>query len=303
MNKPIIALVGCGRWGSLILRDLNLIGCEVRVVIHSKRSTENAYKGGACSTHPSIQSMRADCGKPAGFVVAVPARFHFQTILEILDTFGADIPIFCEKPLTVNSADAKRLCATGAPIFVMDKWRYHPAVRKVTEAVREDQFGPLRSVSLSRVQGGNPHPDVPTAWTYLPHDLAIVLEIMGTIPKVVRSYSGGSGGLILAELEDAGGPKVFLECSTIHLEKKRHFEAVFGFGKLSMTDPLDEFLRLDGVPTRPMLIPIPGEMPLLLELKAFVEFLGGGEPPKSSCADGLRVVQSVEEILGKAVVI
>jgi predicted dehydrogenase len=183
MSKPVIALVGCGRWGSLILRDLNLIGCEVRVVIHSKRSTENAYKGGACSTHPSIQSMRADCGKPAGFVVAVPARFHFQTILEILDTFGADTTIFCEKPLTVNSADAKRLCATGAPIFVMDKWRYHPAVRKVTEAVREDQFGPLRSVSLSRVQGGNPHPDVPTAWTYLPHDLAIVLEIMETIPK------------------------------------------------------------------------------------------------------------------------
>jgi hypothetical protein len=70
-----------------------------------------------------------------------------------------------------------------------------------------------------------------------------------------------------------------------------------------MTDPLDEFLRLDSVPTRPMLIPIPGEMPLLLELKAFVEFLGGGEPPKSSCADGLRVVQSIEEILGKAVVI
>ena len=39
--------------------------------------------------------------------------------------------------------------------------------------------------------------------------------------------------------------------------------------------------------------PIEDEMPLLAELRAFVEHLRGGPPPRSSAADGVAVVEAV----------
>jgi len=49
----------------------------------------------------------------------------------------------------------------------------------------------------------------------------------------------------------------------------------------------------DGVERRP----IEGDLPLLAELRAFVEHLRGGPPPLSSAADGVLVVETVAEML------
>jgi D-arabinose 1-dehydrogenase-like Zn-dependent alcohol dehydrogenase len=42
-----VALVGCGRWGGHILRDLLAIGCDVPVVARSDESRERARGHGA----------------------------------------------------------------------------------------------------------------------------------------------------------------------------------------------------------------------------------------------------------------
>ena len=46
-DRPRVALVGCGRWGRHILRDLIALGCEVPVVARSEASVERAREGGA----------------------------------------------------------------------------------------------------------------------------------------------------------------------------------------------------------------------------------------------------------------
>jgi hypothetical protein len=40
----------------------------------------------------------------------------------------------------------------------------------------------------------------------------------------------------------------------------------------------------------------PGELPLLAELRMFVEHLGGGPPPKSSAREGAEVVAVIERL-------
>ena len=40
----------------------------------------------------------------------------------------------------------------------------------------------------------------------------------------------------------------------------------------------------------------PGELPLLAELRAFVEHLGGGPPPKSSAREGAEIVAVIERL-------
>ena len=46
----------------------------------------------------------------------------------------------------------------------------------------------------------------------------------------------------------------------------------------------------------PELRPTPGEWPLLAELRAFVAYLGGGPPPRSSAAEGALMVARLAEL-------
>jgi hypothetical protein len=43
-------------------------------------------------------------------------------------------------------------------------------------------------------------------------------------------------------------------------------------------------------------IPIAGDLPLLLELEAFVGHLQGGPPPRSSAATGAGIVERIQEL-------
>ena len=72
-----------------------------------------------------------------------------------------------------------------------------------------------------------------------------------------------------------------------------HFER----GLLSMTDPLAPTLRLQPHEGSAQNLPIPGEMPLLAELRAFVGYLRGGPAPRSTAFDGVRVVRAIQDIL------
>ena len=63
-----------------------------------------------------------------GAVVATTTSTHARVVEELLER---GVPVFCEKPLT-DDADAAARLAARAPdrLFVMDKWRYHPGVRR-----------------------------------------------------------------------------------------------------------------------------------------------------------------------------
>jgi hypothetical protein len=160
------------------------------------------------------------------------------------------------------------------------------------------EFGDLININTRRVQPGNPHPDVSPPWTYLPHDLSIVFEILGDLPPVAVASSACEDGIILAILGDH--PWVDIECSVMAPRKSREVTVRFKHGTLSMTDPLSSTLRCqlhDGLVCD---LPVPGELPLLAELRAFVAYLHGGEKPRSTAADGVRVVKAVQGILDLA---
>ncbi len=67
-----ICLVGCGRWGSRILRDLKAFGCEVSVLVQAEPSQQDAWRIGANKVVASVDEI--DCAK--GFVVATPTVTH-----------------------------------------------------------------------------------------------------------------------------------------------------------------------------------------------------------------------------------
>lgn len=292
-----IALVGAGRWGANVLRDLLLLGCEVPVVARSDASIERARAGGATTIVDAIDRLPA----VHGTVVATPTVTHAAVVREVAAATTG--PIYVEKPLTDDADEADALAAElGDRLFVMDKWRYHPGVLELGRIARERELGAVTSIHSRRVTLGHRYDDVDTVWVHLPHDLAIALEILGELPparSATEERMNGERVGLFATLGD--GPVVTLEVSAVAPAHRRELRMVCEEG-VAMLDGgwADELLivrDVAGTP-EPERRPVPGELPLLAELRAFAEHARDPEAPAphSSAADAASIVRRIDEL-------
>jgi predicted dehydrogenase len=292
-----IGVAGYGKWGRNIVRDLLLLGAHVTVASRDEGRRQAALEAGAERVAASTTELPDDLD---GLVVATATNTHAE-VTEALLPRG--IPIYVEKPLTCDAEAAARL-AELAPdrLFVMHKWRYHPGVQLLGELVRAGELGPLIGIRCTRVGWGNPHPDVDGVWILVPHDLSIALEIMGEIPEprsAVAEIVGGTWAGLVGLLGDS--PWFALESSAAHPIYRREIRVICRDGVAVLPDSYaDHILVVRGEPnagTREEEIrPISTEFPLLRELRAFLEHLDGGPPPKSSAAEAAADVAAVERL-------
>lgn len=292
-----IGLVGCGRWGRNILRDLLSLGCRVTVVDRSGDAT-----GSARAAHASAVVARvSELPETDGVIVATPTSTHYEVLCEIVER-QPNRPIFCEKPLTADLEQARDIARrAGDRLFVMDKWRYHAGVLALAEIARSGELGPVEGLRTVRVQWGHPHADVDAVWVLLPHDLSIAREVFGHIPtpiaaRVDRDSTGVTGLIgLLGER-----PWVSVEVSARRPTKVREVQLYCRDGVAILADGNSEVIRVvrsraaaAGVEQRP----IEATPPLLAELKAFVAHIRGeGPPPKSSAADGVETVRAIWQL-------
>lgn len=290
-----IGLVGYGNWGRLILRDLLDLGIQVHVATPSAESRAAALIKGASRTVANAEDLGADLD---GFVIASPSPTHAAVIDSLLATGR---PIFVEKPLTTDVASARRLAAAAPErIFVMDKWRYHPGIEALAAMARAGEFGDILGIRSYRLGWGRPHAGTDVAWHLMPHDLSIVLEILGRLPMPQAAWvpvRGRASTDLVAILADRDGPRVTIEISDSQPVNRRSVVISGSLRSAQLGDSYDNHLMVaDGPPdgtTKPYALPIPDDMPLRAELRVFAEHLRGGPPPRSSAADGLHVVEHV----------
>ena len=291
----VVGLVGCGNWGRHILRDLVSLGCEVPVVARSPESQTRAREGAAAAIVESVASL-----PPLdGAVVATSTTTHAAVIDELL---ALGIPVFCEKPLTNDPTEANRL-ASLAPdaLFVMDKWRYHPGVAELAAIARERRLGPVAGLVTRRIGWGSIHDDVDAVWVLAPHDLSVALEIFDALgrPEAAAAHWLGTGAEHLEALLRGDGWWHVLEVSARSSERRRLIALHCDDGVAMLSDGWDQHVMIaregrDGV--EEVRIDAPGELPLLAELRVFVEHLGGGPPPRSSAAEGAATVATIAEL-------
>ena len=291
----VVGLVGCGGWGRHILRDLVSLGCEVPVVARSPESSARAKEGGAAAIVADVGSLpRLD-----GAVVATPTSTHAIVLEELLER---TMPVFCEKALTHDPAAAERLAARAPDrLFVMDKWRYHPGVLEIAAIARESRLGTVAGVKTVRVGWGSSHDDVDPVWVLAPHDLSIGCEIFGYLGRpesAVAQWQGDDAVHLSGVIRGAGWWQT-LEVSGRAAQPKRAVELHCEDGVAVLGGGWDEHVAVyrdgpEGVVEKR--IQTPGELPLLAELRAFVEHLRGGPPPRSSAAEGAAIVSAIGEL-------
>ena len=298
VERLTVGLVGCGHWGRHILRDLLSLGCVVPVATKSEESRRNAFEGGASIIVDRLEELP----ELDAVVVATPSATHASVIEAVLQR---GVPVYTEKPLACDPESASRL-AQAAPerLFVMDKWRYHPGVEMLARIAREKELGPVLGLRTTRAQWGNPHSDVDITWILAPHDLSIALEILGKVPvphcAVAETIGGEVTGLVGFLGDD---PWMVLEVSSRFPEYRREIRLHCRDGVAILNDGYTEHLsvlRAQCSPgfeaTEPELRRISNELPLLRELRAFVEHLKGGPPPRSSAAEGALIVRTIADL-------
>jgi predicted dehydrogenase len=221
-------------------------------------------------------------------VVATPISTHAAVVEEALEL---GVPVFVEKPLTDDAAAAERLAgAADGRLFVMDKWRYHPGVELLGELAHSEELGQVVGLRTTRLGWERPR-DVDHVWVLAPHDLAIGLEIFGEVPAPRSAV--GSEDALLGLLGER--PWQALDVSGCSHLRRREVALVCEDGIAALDDSYDDHvvvLRSEEPERRQ----VSKELPLLRELRAFVEHLAGGPPPRSSADEGVAVVRALSEL-------
>jgi predicted dehydrogenase len=289
-----VGLIGCGRWGRHVLRDLRSLGCEVTVVARSEESRSAATEGGADGIVPRGSSLP----DVDGIVVVTPTTTHAEVLDDVLDR---GVPMFVEKPLTDDPEAARRLVAAAPDrLFVMHKWRYHPGIELMAELARGGELGRVVGLRTTRLGWGNPHGDVDGVWMLAPHDVSIVLEVLGSIPEPVSAVGEWVDGLMTGLVGTLGSdPWATIEVSMAHPVRRREVRLICEHGVAVLPDAYsDSVLVARGQLQRDVTLEeerrtVSTELPLVRELRAFVEHLRGGPPPRSNAAEALAEVETI----------
>lgn len=284
---PEIALAGAGRWGLRILEALVAGGARVWVVDPSEEARSRALTEGASGAFPGGAGLpRIDAA-----VVAVPTRRHAETV----ERFGsAGVPIFCEKPLTADGPEAAGLARKFAGrLFVLDKWRYHPAVEALARMAARETLGPLRALRTRRVQPSISGYDVDPVWVLAPHELSIAAEILGALPPLAKARARFAAREVVAleaEFGDSGEFSFEAAVDAPARVREISLEGRDGMARWTMAD--EHAILVEG--RRAERVPVDPEPPLAREMRALLSSLSGGRPLKTDGRAGAESVLLLE---------
>jgi len=290
----VVGVAGCGRWGANVVRDLVGLGATVLVADPDPARRTWARDAGAHDTVADLDAL-ADC---AGYVVVTPAAAHRASCAVLLER-GA--PVFVEKPAGTSVADVEALAELGAGrLFVMHKWRYHPGVLALAALVRGGALGAPVTLVTTRTGPQALPADVDVTWHLAVHDLAIALEVLGSIPRVEHAEGArdGDGRLlrIEARLRTTDGAEHHLTVAAEDPVYGREIRCIGADATAVLTRPDAPALEVTRVDGATELVPLAAELPLVRELAAFLVYCEGGPVPKSSMTDALAIARGLVAI-------
>lgn len=303
MSNKTIGLIGCGRWGRYILKDLKSMGCKVIVLALSEKTSKNAQQGQAdvvVSDYSTLFDSQCD-----GYIIAAPTNTHLQIITKLLITGK---PIFTEKPLSNDADEAKKLLSkSNSPIFIMDKWKYHNGIIKLAELINSGKYGRVKQLVLKRTQWRSPHQDVDPVWILIPHDISIAQFLLGKTPEALFA----TGNKIeddcinsLYAILQADDSNVIIEVSgdSVNVERSVHVTCEHASFHLAnaYTDNIQMMENgINAFGDKPTQIPFSTNMPLYDELNSFVNYLSDTSLPLySSLEEGYETVRLISTLRG-----
>jgi len=306
-TPPDIAVVGVGRWGLNLAR--NLVAMERVRALADIDPARRAVLAGLFPALPCHVDLDAALTDPAirAVVLATPPDTHAALALAALRA-GRDV--FVEKPLAASPTEARVLLdeasAHGRILMVGHLMLYHPAVAHLKALIEAGALGPLRTLEASRRGPTRSAGESDILATLATHDISLMVHLLGASPVAVEAVlhdaAGGRGGDIArASLHFPGGVVGHLDASWVHPVKERRLVVVGAEGSITFDDlgpaPLSWHAHAPGGAEPPMVTVDAGTPePLRLECEAFVAAVDGRRAPLTDGAEGLRVLEVIEAL-------
>jgi UDP-2-acetamido-3-amino-2,3-dideoxy-glucuronate N-acetyltransferase len=307
-----LCVVGAGQWGRNLVRNFHALGA-LRMVCDV--SQENL--AAACEIAPGVETcsdLTEVLRNPRirGVVVASPAEHHFNMATRVLES---DRDVFVEKPLALKLAEGKRLVALagerGRTLMVGHLLEYHPAVQRLQELVAAGELGKLQYAYSNRLNLGRIRREENILWSFAPHDIDVLLLLLGGLPEKVAAHGGyylhqDVADVTVSTLEFANSVRAHVFVSWLHPFKEQKLVLV-GERQMAVFDDQAESklvlyphsIEWKGelpVPTKreAIPVPIPSWEPLRRECEEFLSARAEGRLPRTDGENGVRVLSVLE---------
>ena len=313
MSKKIgVGVLGAGHWGKNHVRNMHeLESAQLEVVCDSsgeaRERTAKLYPGVRVVEDPAavLRDPEVDA-----VVIATPAETHYNLCMAAMDA-GKDALV--EKPLSLKVSEGARIAARaeadGRVVMVGHLLEYHAHVRKLLELVQAGDLGRLQYLYSNRLNLGKLRKEENILWSFAPHDIGIILRMIGEMPFEVSAIGAAYvrpniADTTVTHLLFDNGIRAHIYVSWLHpykdqrlvvvgSEKMAVFDDVAQEDKLLLHDKSVEWVNGEAVPRKGLGTPVPvdsGE-PLREECQHFLDCVVSRERPYTDARWGLRVLK------------
>lgn len=241
-----IAVIGCGYWGPNLIRNfsqLNKVDELYCCDLDSKKMDR------VTNLFPSVKGVSdykelVKMPDLDGVVIATPVYNHFLLAKEFL---GQGKHVLVEKPLTHSLKTSMELIKVAEEnnrvLMVGHTLEYTAAVNKIKEIVASGELGKILYVSCTRVNLGLFQNDINVVWDLAPHDISIILYVLGEFPDSVNClgnahFKSGLEDVATTTLNFKNGLIAFIHNSWLDPKKIRKITLV-GTRKMLVYDDIE----------------------------------------------------------------
>jgi predicted dehydrogenase len=184
---------------------------------------------------------------------------------------------------------------------------YHPAILKLHDLIQAGELGKVRYIISNRLNLGKIRTEENALWSFAPHDIAVILRLVGSLPFEIVA-TGGSyvspniADVTVTQLLFDNGVRSHIFVSWLHPFKEQKL-VVIGSKKMASFDDVAKELvlydqRVDWKEGQP--IPVKGDgvkvaypanEPLKEECLHFINAMETRSTPLTDGINGLRVLE------------
>lgn len=318
-----IGVVGLGYWGPKLARNFaELPDARFAWACDLEQSRLDQIK----ELYPEVQTTtrfrRVLDSDVDAVCIATPVRTHYPLVMQALQ---AGKHVLVEKPIAACSRHAEEIVAEAdlrkRVIMVGHTFVYNPAVVAMKDIIQRGVLGEIYYINATRVNLGLFQSDINVVWDLAPHDISILLYVLGMEPSLVSARGGvyvrrskGLHDVAYLSLFFPNGIMGDVRVSWLDPCKIRRYTVV-GSKKMLVYDdvePRDKIVIYDkGVEAPPYSlteeefhlsyrtgegVPYPLEWvePLKVQCQHFLDCIRDGTEPRSSGRIGLQVVRVLE---------
>jgi predicted dehydrogenase len=304
-----VVVVGAGSWGKNLVQNFYKLGALAGVAEMDTKLRQNAAL--AC---PGIE-LYDDCRQvldtdiPA-MVFATPAPTHYRFAKAALEA-GKDV--FIEKPMTLNTAEAIALAEYADQhdriLMVGHLLLYQPAIAWMRDYLASGKAGQVLHVMAQRAKLGRVRREENVWWSFAPHDVSVVLDLLGN-PKLKHVQASGHAMLqpgvednVHVDLTFESGQTAHIHASWYHPLLQRS-TTVIAQQQMLVYDEVSQQVTvfdksvdadLNNVDGGSWVADVAADQPLQLECQHFLDCLESRQQPRSNGWNGVAVIEVLEK--------